>query len=863
MRRQARLFRFVLRLYPSDFRDRFGDDMEAAYREARMDAAMRGRAGLAGFWLGVATDALVRAPGEHMRMTLHDLRYAVRALRGTPMFTLVAIATLALGIGANTAVFSVVHAVALQALPFENADRLVRIWEKNDKLRIPRFSASVPNYVSWRERVRSFGDLCAWRTSSVTLTTGGEPQRLTRLEATASVLPVLGIRPIAGRGFSADEDRPGGPRVALIVESVWRDRLGADSSAIGKPIVLDGIAHTVIGIVRDQDFLLPVHVLTPLAPDLAKESRSNHMLTVVGRLKPAVGLEQAQREMDAVALQLGREFPADDADWGVATATVYDWIVPDQIRTGLYMLLCCAAVVLLIACTNIANLALARSALRRREQAVRLALGASRSRLVREVLTESVLLSIAGGVVGAMLAYWAVPIFRTQLATVLPRTDDIRLNTPVLMFALGVSLLTAALFGTLPAMLNSGRDVVSALKDSARGAGTRHQGVARRLLVVGQLALATVLLAGAALLVQSFVRLQQVDTGFRAGHLTTAMMGLPPARYPKHADGWQFYSRVLDSLAGTAGVEAVGLTSNAPFGGGNTSMPIHAAGANALGRENLQTDWRMVSPGYFAAMGIPILRGRAFTAEDGEGQPPTMIVSADVAKRFWPDEDPVEKTIVAGSASNAFRIVGVAGDVRNLDLATDPRPTMYISTGQMLWPTMTLVVRTRSDIPVAAAIRKTVSALDPQLAVFNVRTMETMLEGSAAQPRLTAWLVGLFAILALLLAAIGVYGVLAYLVTQRTREIGVRIALGARPGSVLQLVVGHSLRLSVLGVALGLVAATLLAPAIASQLYGVSPRDTRTLAAVAVSLIAIAVLASYIPARRATRVDPLTALRAE
>ena len=863
MPRQARLFRWVLRLYPSDFRDRFGDDMEAAYREARMDAAMRGRAGLAAFWLGVATDALVRAPGEHMRMTLHDLRYAVRALRGAPMYTLIAIATLALGIGANTAVFSVVHAVALQALPFADADRLVRIWEKNDKLRIPRFSASVPNYMSWRERVHSFEELAAWRSASATLTTGGDPQRLTRLEATASMLPLLGIRPIVGRGFSADEDRLGGPRVALLVESVWRNRLGANPAAVGQPIVLDGVPHTVIGIVRDQDFVLTIHALTPLAPDLTKESRSNHMLTVVGRLKPGVGLAQAQREMDAVALQLGRDFPADDADWGVATATVYDWIVPDQVRTGLYMLLCCAAFVLLIACTNIANLALARSALRRREQAVRLALGASRARLVREVLTESVLLSIAGGVAGTMLAYWAVPIFRTQLATVLPRTDGIRLNTPVLMFTLGVSLLTAALFGMLPAILNSRRDVLSALKDSARGAGTRHQGLARRVLVVAQLALATVLLAGAALLVQSFVRLQQVDTGFRATHVTTAMMGVPAARYPKHADGWQFYTRVLDSLAGTAGVEAVGLTSNAPFGGGNTGMPVRAGGANALGQESLQTDWRMVSAGYFAAMGIPILRGRTFTAEDRQGQQPTMIVSAEMAKRFWPAEDPIGKTMLAGNANNVFRIVGVAGDVRNLDLATDPRPTMYLPTSQMLWPTMTLVVRTQSDIPVAAAIRKTVSALDPQLAVFNVRTMETMLEGSAAQPRLTAWLVGLFAILALLLAAIGVYGVLSYLVTQRTREIGVRIALGARPGSVLHLVVGHSLRLSLSGVALGLVAAVLLAPAIASQLYGVSPRDAGTLAVVAVSLIAIAVLASYVPARRATRVDPLTALRAE
>jgi putative ABC transport system permease protein len=863
MRRQARLFGLVIRLYPAEFRERFGEDMAAAYREARMDAAMRGRAGLAAFWLGVATDALVRAPGEHMRMTLHDLRYAARALRGSPMFTLVAVATLALGIGANTAVFGVVHAVALQPLPFEHADRLVRIWEKNDKLRIPQFSASVPNYVSWRERVHAFDDLAAWRNSSVTLTTGGDPQRLTRLEATSSTLPVLGVRPMAGRGFSAEEDKPGGPRVAVLAESVWRNRLGANPSALGTAITLDGVPHTLVGIVRDQDFLLPFEVMTPLAPDLSKESRGNHMLSVVGRLRAGVTLEQAQRELDAVALQLGREFPEADRDWGITTATAYDWLVPDSIRTGLYMLLCCAGFVLLIACTNIANLALARSALRRREQAVRLALGASRGRLIREVLTESVLLATAGGLAGIMLAYWAVPIFRTQLASVLPRTAEIRLNMPVLIFATAVSLATGLLFGALPAILNSRRDVVAALKEGARDGGARHQGIVRRLLVVGQLALATVLLAGAALLVQSFIRLQQVETGFRTGHVTTAMMGLPPARYPKHAEAWSFYQRVIDALAGTAGVEAVGLTSGAPFGGGNTSMPVHAAGANALGKESLQTDWRMVSPGYFSAMGIPILRGRAFTAEDSETGPATMIVSADMAKRFWPGEDPVGRLIIAGGNKEPFRIVGVAGDVRNLNLAIDPRPTMYVSTGRLLWPTMTLIVRTRTDIPVAPAIRKAVSALDPQLAVFNVRTIDAMMDSTAAQPRLTAWLVGLFAALALLLAAIGVYGVLAYLVTQRTREIGVRIALGARPASVLHLVAGHSLRLSAIGVAIGVLATLGLGPAIQSQLFGVTPRDAATLIAVALSLLAIALLASYLPARRATQVDPLTALRAE
>jgi putative ABC transport system permease protein len=860
MRLGDSLFRLVLWLYPSEFRDRFGDDMAAAYRQARADAAMRGRRGTTEFWAGVAIDALVRAPGEHMRMTVHDLKHASRALRRSPMFTLVAVATLALGIGANTAIYSVVHAVALQALPYEDADRLVRVWEKNDKLRIPRFAVSVPNYVSWTERAQSFEQLGAWRSNSVTMTTGGEPQRLSRLEMTANVLPILGVKPIAGRGFTKDEDRVGGPRVAMIAESVWKTRLGGSAAVLGQPIVLDGITYNVIGIVRDRDFLLPINVVTPLAADLARENRSNHMMTVIGRLRRGVTLEQAQKEMDAIALQLGKEYPKDDADWGVATATVYDWIVPESTRTGLYVLLTSVGLVLLIACTNIANLTLARSALRRREQAVRLALGASRSRVVREVLTESVLLSITGGAIGVLLAYWALPLFRGELAAVLPRTDAIQLNTPVLLFALGVSVVTGLLFGALPAIFNSRRDVIAALKDSSRGSGARHQGVARRLLVVGQLALATVLLAGAALLGQSFVRLQKVDLGFRPGSITTAMMGLPGSRYPNHAAAWQFYSRVMEQVGGTAGVEAIGLTSGAPLSGGNTGQPIRAAGPNALGTDTLQADWRMVSPGYFNAMGIPLLRGRTFTDEDRQGGANVMIVSADMARRFWPDEDPVGRMLVAG---DSYRIIGVVGDVRNLNLATDPRPTMYLSTTQFVWPTMTLVVRTKTDVPVASLIRKTVSAIDPQLAVFNVRTMETLLQTNAAQPRLTAWLVGLFALLALLLAAIGVYGVLAYLVTQRTREIGVRIALGARPRAVLNLVVGHSLRLSAIGVAVGVIAAALLGPKIESLLFGVQARDAMTLALVGFSLLTISLLASYIPARRATRVDPLTALRAE
>ena len=854
------IVRAVLRLYPAAFRERFGDDLASVYRLARADAAIAGRRSVAQFWLGVAGYALVRAPGEHMRLTLNDLRHAARALRRSPVFALVAIATLTLGIGATTAIFSVVNAVAFQDLPAHEPGRLVRLWEKNDKLNIPRFSASVPNYVSWRERVKAFDQLGAWRSTSATITTGGDPQRVSRLEITSSVLPLLGVAPLSGRNLSADEDRPGGPHAVLLAETVWRNRFGASPDLLGQSIVLDGVAYSVVGIVRDRDLLVPFHVLTPLAPDLSKENRSNHMLTVIGRLRPGVTLAQAQREMDGIATQLGKEFPKDDADWGVTMATAYDWLVPETIRRSLYILLGAVMVVLLIACTNIANLTLARAALRRREQAVRLALGASRARVVQEVLTESTLLALIGGAGGLVMAYWLVPVFRTQLALLLPRADGIAIDGRVLVFALAVSVITGLLFGAIPAVLNSRRDVVDALKDGGRNSGGRQEGFARRALVVGQLALATVLVAGAALLVQSFMRLQRVDLGFRTDRLTVASIGLPQTRYPDHAAGWQFYTRAIDQLRGTAGIAAVGLSSGPPLAGNGTAMPVRTEGRSALGDKQLQADWRMVSPDYFAAMGIPLLRGRTFTSADRRGGGDVIVLSAGMAHRLWPDEDPIGRVILTGSP---FRVIGVVGDVRNASQAVDPRPTMYLSATQYLWPTMTLVVRTATDIPVAEQLRKTVGGLDPQLAVYNIRPMDGLLQTSTAQPRLTAWLVGSFAVLALLLAGLGVYGVLAYLVTQRTREIGVRLALGARPSSVLRLVVAHSLRLSVAGVAIGTIAAVMLGPALESQLFAVKARDAVTLSSVAIALIAIATLASYLPARRATRLNPLAALRVE
>ncbi len=858
-----RTFRLVLWLYPAEFRDRFGHDMTSAYRAARVDAATRGRAGITAFWFGVALDALVRAPGEHLMMTLYDLRFAARALRQSPVFSLVAIATLALGIGVNTTIFSVVHAVAIQPLGFSDPSRLVRIWEKNDRLNISEFATSVPNYLSWRGESRSFAELAAWRSGSVTLTGAGEPQRLARIGATATLVPLLKVRPLLGRNFSSDEDRAGAARVAILRESVWRDRFGADPTVVGRSIVLDGIAHTVVGVLRSDDLIGTAQVLTPLAPDLSRESRGDHRLTTIGRLRHDVTLAQAREDMDRVAQHLAQQYPDSNRDWGVSISTFDDWIVPREVRQGLYLLLGSVGLVLLIACSNVANLMLARAALRRREIAVRLALGASRFRLVRQVLTESLLVAVLGGAAGLLIASWGVPLLRAALAASLPRAEEIAVNTPVLIFSLGVSVLTSALFGALPALISSRQEVANALREGTRGTTGAHQSVARRMLVVAQVALATVLLTGAALLVQSFVRLQKVNLGFDAKQLTTAMMGLPDSRYPTDTAQEQFYSRLVAEMQAVPGVEAAALSSGAPFGGGNTGMPVKAIGDNALAAQDVQADWRLVSPQYFRTLGIPLVLGRSFdNREFGEHGAESVILSTDLARRFWPDRDPIGRQVQLGN-KHIFRVIGIVASVRNLSLDLEPRPTMYFSSEQILWSPMTLIVRSSAGSPMADAIRRKIAALDPQLAVFNLRTMDAMLQESAAQPRLTAWLVGLFAALALVLAAVGVYGVIAYLVAQRTQEIGVRMALGAQRLSVVQLVLGHALRLSLAGALLGVLASALLGPAISSQLFGVSPHDPLTLSSVPIVLVGIAVLAGGVPALRATRVDPLVALRTD
>jgi putative ABC transport system permease protein len=864
MRRGAsigeRLYRAILRLYPREFRERFGREMTVAFRDGRGDARRSGARAVASFWSRIAADAFLHAPEEHIQMIRQDVRFALRTLRTSPVFTVVAVATLALGIGANTAIFSVLKAVVLNPLPYDDPGRLVRIWEKNDALEISQFSASVPNYYSWREEARSFEELAAWRSASATLTGVGDPERLSVAQISASAFRVLRVRPGIGREFTAAEDRPGADGLALLGYRFWRSRFGGDAAVVGSTVTLDGRPRTVIGVLP-ADVVPETDVWVPLAADLSREDRDNHMMSVMGRLAAGVTIDQARQEMDAIAARLAQRYPKDDGGWGVVTVSFYDAIVPQTLRGTVYVLFAAVALVLLIACSNIASLLIARAAGRQREIAVRLALGATRTRLVRQVLTESLLLAIIGGAAGMLLAYWGVSALRTELGALVPRGREIATDRSVLAFSVAVSLATGGLFGSLPALFGWQSSVSASLKDGARttsGSTERLRGV----IVAGEVALATVLLIGAALLAQSFQRLQRVDLGFAPDRVVTAMVGLPQSRFRTPAEAIAFCNRFAAAIEAIPGVVGAGLSSGAPFTGGNTAMAVKAVGASALADQSLQADWRKVSPHYFKAMSIPILKGRTFDDRDLPGPPFVVIVSEGMARRIWPDRDAVGRQIQAGSV--AFTIVGVAADVRNTQLNTQPAPTMYISTTQSTWPVMNIVVRTQADAAsMAGALRRALKDLDPALALFNVQTMDALLDAQVAQPRLTASLVGLFALVALLLATIGLYGVLAFVVAQRTREIGVRMALGARPREVLTLVLRNGAWLAAIGLAIGAAGAAALGRFMSSQLYGIDPRDPLTYAAVSTLLMAVALLASGIPALRATRVDPVVALRVE
>ena len=855
-----RLYRILLRFYPGEFRDDYEHEMLLAFRERLSHDRGVGVGAVLRLWAQLLGDSIVRAPGEHLDVLRQDLRYAVRSLSRAPLFTLTVIATLALGVGANTAIFSVVHAVALRPLPYESSERLVRIWERNESLSITGFAVSLPNFVSWRERSQMM-EVAGWRSGSATLRSTSEPVRVPSVTISPNYFSVVGAKPVAGRAFVETDAEPGADRVALIRDSLWRSYFGADQRAIGSTVTVGPTTYTIVGVIAEDSVPLSAEFYMPLRVDPAEEARDNHIASVIGRVKPGYTIAQAQQEIESIARQLETEFPQSNRGWGIEMSTVYDWLVPEETRRALYVLLGAVSCVLLIACANVANLMLARAASRRREVAVRMAIGAARRRLVRQVLTEGLLLALVGGAAGIMVAYWTVPLMRQWLPDNLPRADETSVNSVVLLFSLAVCFVTGIAFAILPALAGSRGDLIGAIKDGTRGSSTGGNR-SRQMLAAAQVALATVLLVGAGLLVQSLQHLQRVQLGFDPANITTAMMGLPPDKFKEPGSAWEsFYKLLLARLAAAPGVEGVAMSSGAPFGGGNTGMPIKGVGETNMGDASLQTDWRMVSPDYFKAMRIPLLRGRYF-APSGDIDKNTVIVTATMARRMWGDADPIGRAILAGP-NGEFTVVGVVGDVRNLDLSLTPAPTMYLSTARFVWPTMTIIIRGDERAGAPELVRKTVRDMDPQLAVFNVRQMTDLIDQSAAQPRLNASLIALFAVIAAVLAALGIYGVLAYLVSQRAQEIGIRMALGASRPTVLRLFLARGLWLAVGGLVAGVIGSVAVSRWIGSLLFDVRARDPWTIAAAVGAVGIVALLASYIPARRATKVDPLIALRAE
>jgi putative ABC transport system permease protein len=855
-----RLYRVLLRCYPGEFRDEYEREMLLAFRDRLAADRRAGPVAIARLWWQLVVDAIVRAPGEHLDVLQQDVRYALRSLLRAPVFTFTAIATLAIGVGANTAIFGILHAVVLRPLPFDPEGRVVRIWAVNNTLDVDGFSVSLPDYVSWKERSKTL-DLAAWLNGGATLRGTGDPVRVPSLSTSAGLFPLLGVQPTRGRLFTPADETVNGRPVALITEGLWRAQFGGDPQIVGSTVTIGERPHEIIGVIPEGSVPQDAEVFVPLRIDVAREDRSDHTAQVIGRVRPGSTLDQARGELESIARQLALEFPDSNRDWGVTFSTAYEWMIPEGTRRALYVLLASVCCVLLIACANVASLMLARTAARRREIAVRVAIGAARRRIVRQVLTESLVLTAFGGVAGVLLAWWSVPVIRQWLPDTLPRVNEATVNAPVLLFSLGLCAVTGLIFATLPALSGSRADVVEWLKEGARGSS----GAAarwRQTLAAAQIAIATVLLVGAGLLIQSLHRLQRVELGFNPANITTAMIGLTPERYKGPEASWAFYQRLLERLAAAPGVQAAALTNGAPFDEGNTGMPIEAVGPSRLNGKSLQADWRMVSPGYFNALQIPLLRGQGFTGTPARDER-TMIVSATMAKRIWGDENVLGRQITAGPAGN-FTIVGIVGDVRNEDLALPPAPTMYISSAQYQWSTMTVIVRSiGAETQAPSLLRTVVRELDPQLALYNVRTTIDRLDRSAAQPRLNATLVGLFAAVAALLAALGIYGVLAYLVSLRQQEIGIRMALGAGRSAVVGLILRRGLWLTASGVGAGIVAALGVSRWLRSLMFEVSPTDPRTFGLAVALVVLVAVGASYAPARRATRVDPLLALRSQ
>jgi putative ABC transport system permease protein len=812
---------------------------------------------------------------------VQDVRYSVRVLGKNYGFTFVAALTLALGIGANTAIFTVVNALLLRPLPYPEAERLAVIASTVRRERVEVRSTSYPDFVSWRDQNTVFEQIAARSSNSFNLLSGNEPERVSGELVSANYFSLLGVRASYGRTFSPEEDRtPDAQRVVLVGYGLWQRRFGGNPNLVGQTIQLSDGNYTVVGVmsegfrgISDQaELWLPMMMVSSVREPNILQERRRRWHSVIARLKPGVSLQQAQAEMDTITRRLEQTYPDTNANRGALVTPLHEQLFGNM-RLMLWILLGAVGCVLLVACANVANLLLQRAATRRKEMAVRLALGATPGRLMRQLLTESLLLALSGGVLGVVIAYWSADFLVALSPISFPSFVKLTLDARVLGFSLLISVLTGVLFGLAPALQAAKPMLNEVLKDSGRGS-SGGLGRSRLLgaLVVAEIALALVLLVGAGLMIRSLQRLQAVNPGFNSERLLTMRFSLPPQKYPREQIG-VFNQQLRERLRALPGVRAAALSSDLPLSGHTSAGSIELEGKTAAPADGEIRMYRhRVTPQFFSTLGIPLLKGRDFTPDDHAQAPGVVIISEALARRYWPGEDPIGKRLrETGSENPWLSIVGVAADVKYRGLPQNPNADPDVYFPLLQFPlregginNLSLAVRTEADpTSLTAAIRGELQKLDPNLPVYGITTMAQQVARRTTQSRFSAWLLGVFGALALVLSAVGIYSVMAYAVQQRTHEVGIRLALGARVGDVLRMVVWRGMCLALIGVALGLAAALALTRVMKNLLFNVSATDPATFAGVALLLVGVALVASYIPARHATKIDPLLALRHE
>jgi putative ABC transport system permease protein len=812
-----------------------------------------------------------------MDTIIKDLIYAIRSLLKHPGFTAIAVITLALGIGANTAMFSVINGVLLRPLPYHQPDRLVTIWEESPERDMYQMPVSFANMSEWIAQGQAFDQISAYTFTNLNLTGAGEPVRLSAVRVSANLFSLVGATPMLGRTFLSEEDKDGASPVVVLSHSLWQSRFGSKSEVIGQKIIINNQARTIVGIMPPK-FQFPVgfgylgrvlndptDLYVPLAPTSDETRRGNYSFFVLGRLRPSVTIDQAQAEMSTIERRLEQQYPDSNTGIGVRLILTQEQTVK-EIRPALLVLLGAVAFLLLIACANLANLLLARSASRKKEFAIRVALGASRFRVLRLLMTESLMLSIAGGALGLLFAVWGTAALVALAPDNIPRLNEIGVDTRVFGFTLAISLMTGFLFGLVPAISASKPDLNEGLKESSKGStGTAAGKRTRNVLVAVEVGLSLVLLIGAGLMIKSFIRLQQMDLGFRTDNLLTMSLALSELKYPEEQQQVAFVQRTLEQVEALPGVQSAAITTGLPLTLSleGSDFRIEGQPEPEAGKEMIIYT-RSVSPGYFAALGTSVIKGRDFSDRDNNDSPGAAIINQDLASIYFPNEDPIGKRITFDDRQSWISIVGVIADVKQMGLDSVAKPEVYFPYMQRPASAMSLVVRTTANpMNAVAAVKSQIQTIDRDLPIDGVKTMQQLLAESISGRRFNMLLLTSFAGVALVLALVGIYGVMSYTVTQRTHEIGIRVAIGAQRRDVFRMVMGQGMLLAVIGVAFGLVGAFALTRLMTTMLFGVEPNDPATFVTIALLLIGVALVACYIPGRRATKVDPLVALRYE